>query len=407
MEKLETEVMTKTSNGHGSAPVNSQLFLVDTPHNELVKHLTPRETFAYIKRTKKLPSFEPITIVGGAGSIKTMVGYGIVKRIREAGVPISNYVLSSGSSFMALEEIVEDKDMLHKFILSIPDLIDRRQLPRAERLVINRLRGENKKRAEYIAYTYMSTEALPIQTSSGVVVVNKGIYDTRRLDEGLQDLLQKATGRRPKLGEFSKAQIIAQIFGKGSVVLNEVFPDMYWDEAISGAIRIPQYFQPKIHEKNGKVYVVMDSLWSGYFPLKRDLLHGTKGPILALLYGHHHEKDEIDHTQINLSGLSGYFTNQRVREETMGAEFVQLHAKWTTGKSTQELAENKEHQVYLIAPNLDIPPYTIKVPPEMVLQLVDIGMKEADAFLARCRMPVWWIPSSYRNGHHNGYISQK
>ena len=143
----------------------------------------------------------------------------------------------------------------------------------------------------------------------------------------------------------------------------------------------------------------MDALWQGYFPLRKDLLNGTRGPILALLYGHHHEREAIDPTQIDLSGVAGYFANQRIREEIMGTEFVQLNSKWTTGKSTQELAENKEQQVYLIAPNLNIPPYTIKVPPETVLQLVDIGMKEADAFLARCRMPVWWIPSSYKNGH--------
>ncbi|MBI2659476.1 hypothetical protein HYX05_05255 [Candidatus Woesearchaeota archaeon] len=399
MGKLETEVLTGTgSNGHDSAPVNSQLFLVDTPHNGLVKHIAPREAFRYVKSAKKLPSFEPVTIVGGAGSIKTMVGYGIVKRIREAGIPISGYILASGSTFMGLEEIVEDKDMLHKFVLSIPDLIDLRRLPRGERLVINRLREESKRRAEFVAYTYMSTDALPIKTQSGTVVVNRGIYDTQRLDEKLQDLLQKATGKRPKLSDIPKAQIIAHIFGRGSAVLNEEFPDMYLDEAISGAIRIPQYFPPKILERDGKVYIIMDAMGSGYFPLRKDLLQGAKGHVLALLYGHHKEEEIADPAQINLSGLAGYFVNQRVREETIVTEFVQLHSKWTTGKSTRELAKDNG-QVYLIAPDLNIPPYTIKVPQETILQLINVGVNEADAFLARCRMPAWWLPYSYKNGH--------
>lgn len=379
------------------APSDGKLYLVPT-RDDHVKEITPREAFFHVIKTKGLPHFEPLTIVGGSGAIKTMVGYGVVKRIRQAGVPVQLYILSSGSAFMALEGLVEDKEELERFVHSIPNLIELRQLPKGEKLLINRLNEERRKQAEYLAYIHMSREAMQVQTPLGVVTVNKGVYDTSRLDERLQELLYKSTGTRPKLKDNPKAQIIAQILGRGSVVLNEEFPDMYVDEGISAAIRIPQYFPPKVHESNGKLYILMDSMWAGYFPLRKELLQDVKGPILALLYGHHRQK-EIAPTEIDLSGYGGYFLNQRIREESMGTEFVQSCTKWTTGKSTPELADNGDERVYLIAPNIDIPPFTIKVKPNRLLELIELGMKEADAFLARCRKPVWWLPKHHKNGY--------
>ena len=238
-----------------------------------------------------------------------------------------------------------------------------------------------------------------VQTSAGVVTVNQGIYITDKLDEKLRKYCTRSDGQRIKASEHPQAVILAQQFGRGTVVLGRDFPDMYLDEAISSAIRIRQYFPPMVYEKDGKPHILMDAMGPGYFPLRKDLLEGTKGPVIALLYGHQ-EKGEIDATKVDLSGLVGYFRNQNYQDATANTEFVEIHTQWVAGTTPALLTGKKDNKVYLISPKLDVSPYTIHVPKEKILELFEIGRMEADAFLARCRRPVWWIPfSNGRNGY--------
>lgn len=79
-------------------------------------------------------------------------------------------------------------------------------------------------------------------------------------------------------------------------------------------------------------------------------------------------------------------------------EMSTIRIQWTTGEGTLNRV-NDGKKVYIASPEIEVPPYTMKLPMEDRLALMRQGYQAGMEFIMSHTQRVWGFPTFFRHGH--------